>query len=367
MATCAAKLSSSPDPEGAAAEHAIDHDLWASGEAIGTRGSISIIAIIFEQMLSTLMSSRWHADFLEGLRMLGVLQCSYRFTVGSACSGTELLAALLPKLFEIIHKTFGDGMDAISTVHRWSCENAKWKAQWIRHGMHSDLIFCDVLGIKETEALAWSANFASRIYQQVVSTFLFTAGFSCRSVSSLNTKRHLYSSCISGEGGGLRGTTGATWIGVIEHIRVHRPFLFWLENERGLLHKSKARTSSNLDSVVSSLCGLGYLTVFFVISLERHGVGVRRARVWILGICKPDDTREETMLDQGEAKKLEQALRQKPIPFGEFMVSASDEDALLFGAGPKLGEAKKDSFETCKAKDKNKKYVKLHRKMWSAL
>ena len=73
------------------------------------------------------------------------------------------------------------------------------------------------------------------------------------------------------------------------------------------------------------------------------------------------------MLAQGEAKKLEQALQQKPIPFEELMVSASDEDALLFGAGPKLWEAKKDSFETCKAKNKHKKYVKLHNKLWSAL
>ena len=51
-------------------------------------------------------------------------------TVGSACSGSDVVMVALKELFEFWTETFGT---KVSMRHVFSCENDSWKQDWIRN------------------------------------------------------------------------------------------------------------------------------------------------------------------------------------------------------------------------------------------
>jgi len=91
------------------------------------------------------------------------------------------------------------------------------------------ILFADITDIGNIRAQDMkNPNNAKK--RKVPSVFLFVAGFSCKSVSANNNNRELFASACYAE----YGETGVTFAGVLGYVGTHLPFLFLLENVRGL-------------------------------------------------------------------------------------------------------------------------------------
>ena len=90
---------------------------------------------------------------------------------------------------------------------------------------------------------------------EVDDTLLFTAGFSCRSRSSLNKNRSSFSKCIAAHS----GTTGGTFWGIANYLSTALPILILLENVATL-------GKENIAQVMQTLQSMGYAMVHFTVN-----------------------------------------------------------------------------------------------------
>lgn len=152
-----------------------------------------------EQMASRMQSMRAFLNRGDGV-----------FTVGSACSGSDLCWPILRRIFA---KAAGD----MPMRHIFSCECNKVKQAWIARNWNPDHIFQDISELASDAAHCIKTGRRER----VVGTTLFLAGFSCRSVSRLNSSRKRFASCIRDQS----GSTGTTFSGLPTPTRAHYSIL----------------------------------------------------------------------------------------------------------------------------------------------
>lgn len=124
-------------------------------------------------------------------------------------------------------------------------------------------------------------------------------GFSCTSISSLNT------SCSSNRAAGLsmRTATGSTWHGQLAYVRRVRPRFFINENVPSL-----ANTSSNDDLSVSMLDGclaayrqMGYVVGARVLNPLNLGLVQSRPRIYLYGVLQDEVPQATVVLRRAEA------------------------------------------------------------------
>ena len=103
----------------------------------------------------------------------------------------------------------------------------------------------------------------------------WVAGWSCKDFSTLNHRAAAYSDkCLSV---GV-GTTGSTWKGNLDIVRLCRPFSIIYENVKGAL------SPWNLAIIEKELAEQGYKLVYTMLNAADSGFPQDRERAWFLGI-----------------------------------------------------------------------------------
>ena len=126
----------------------------------------------------------------------------------------------------------------VHATHVFSCEADPPKQAWIKGMCCPHHLFSDIRELGQNYATD-VVNNDDNEQSWVPDVFLFIAGFSCKSVSSLNLSRSQYQqSCAMEE-----GETGITFGGVRKYLLSRMPYMFLLENVVGL--------RSQLDNVES--------------------------------------------------------------------------------------------------------------------
>lgn len=98
---------------------------------------------------------------------------------------------------------------------------------------------------------------------------LLTAGFPCQAFS------------IAGKRLGFEDTRGTLFFEVARIAKVKRPKIVLLENVKGLISHDKGRT---LDTIIQTLCDIGYTVDFNVLNSKYFGVPQNRERIFIIGV-----------------------------------------------------------------------------------
>ena len=165
---------------------------------------------------------------------------------GTACSGTESPHWVFSCLMQGVY------CDAIFR-HNYSAEWESAKRDWIRAETSPTHVFKDIFDITRATAHCFVKNCRINVGQccHSVSTDIFLAGFSCKSVSALSNDAETRRTSISD----YNGTTGLTFWGVVMVLSMTRPLCFVLENVEGLM-----RHGMHL-LVVEKLVSLGYVVL----------------------------------------------------------------------------------------------------------
>ena len=286
--------------------------------------------------------------------------CQDNFSVTTACSGTDLLVPVMLLFFQTSARVLSTAEVEIS--HLWSCENDEYKSRWIRDVMGCSQVFRDIKDIATGKAAAWQHEVATL----VSCGLLYACGFSCKSISALNSQRHKFLTCIRSR----KGSTGETFWASYLYIRKYLPLWCWFENV--------ARFSgTNLEAVTGLLRGLGYVVIVLLMNLDDHGTKCRRNRVWIIAKLEPDATVAQQEILQQQAHFLEAAIRQKPLPLSDFLSPTVDDahadrlprkrKARVQKRSQKVTKPKRSQKVTRpknQKKAKPRKYESLHDEVW---
>ena len=273
-----------------------------------------LIIIIMRVMLTNLCLNAHEAcDKLKtnmNLLLACVIDsCCVGLTLTTACSGTDLVSPVLTAFFVACC----DCLDSVplQVQHLWSCENTAWKARWISRVVGMETVFTDIHQLPFGRA----ATHASSVAELVSSGILHVVGFSCKSVSLLNSQRRKYLKCIRKGAGTTGGTFWSSW----RYARKYLPVLMWLENVASF-------NGANLRLLVKLLRALGYSVVVLVLDLSLHGVPCRRKRTWILAKLDPSNCSVAACTAlQAAADQLELSLRQPMQALDSFLFA---DDAL---------------------------------------
>ncbi len=204
-------------------------------------------------------------------------------TFGTVCSGSDLCAVVWDKLSTALGKLIDLPAGALAR-HVFSCESCEWKRQFILDSYPVPHVYVDV------GHLCAPTAFDARCGRdtQIPCVDVLIGGFSCKTVSRLNSKPEEAKACVARQA----GTTGVTFAGILGYAASKRPKLWILENVVGLLHKQDDTSDGvpvtrNMDVVASTLSDLGYTVTHRVLDAQDFGAPQRRQRVWITAVLLP--------------------------------------------------------------------------------
>jgi len=222
----------------------------------------------------------WH-DLLPGatIRSLHDALESFggkSFTVGTACSGSDVVMVALSELSEFWAETFGT---KISIRHVFSCESDVGKQNWIRRQFPD----CESI-ISDTAHL--SGDFAplagSSQLVKLQSVDLYIAGFICKSRARNNPNRAQNKHCVqTGE-----GLTGESFKSVVGFVERHRPRAALLENVDQLAEGETPGSAEGSDAewITKFFKRIGYNCEYYHIVARLYGSFPRRDRLFWLAL-----------------------------------------------------------------------------------
>lgn len=194
-------------------------------------------------------------------------------SVGSACSGSDISFVVFEVLLHYLNETF----ETKHTLgHTFICERDDQKRQFLETQFRPEMSFQDVASI--AQSAAWDCMSASERFVPWV--YLFTAGFSCKSRSSLNKKRASHTNCLQRQD--PEAETSSTFEAIYQYIARVRPECLILENVAGLLEKVSAEAQSDADYVISRLAAAGYAAMYTKFDCEDFGSRASRTRLYFL-------------------------------------------------------------------------------------
>ena len=110
---------------------------------------------------------------------------------------------------------------------------------------------------------------------------MFICGFSCQSVSALNSNRSKFRKCVASD----IGSTGNAARMALDYIGKYRPLFVFLENVAGFLHSQVAeQDQSNFEFLRNQLWDLGYSVILLRVNPLDMGYPQRRRRIFIVGV-----------------------------------------------------------------------------------
>ena len=218
-----------------------------------------------------------------------------QFTIGTLCSGTDLMVTWVAAIVSACSARCGSGTSS-DWVHLFSCEYIKWKRDWIEQNFSPRHLYSCVHEVASGKAF----DIISQTAGEVGRVAALWAGFSCKSVSGLNNRASEFARCVY-EGS---GTTGATCRSVLRYISWARPWLVFLENvakfavrstlaafgHARVLDPTRDKITKNLEDLLDILEAFGYTCVCMIMSPACFGSPNRRPRFWLAAMWRPQST-----------------------------------------------------------------------------
>ena len=146
-------------------------------------------------------------------------------SVGTACSGTDVVFPMITRLSEILtdwskqsRSTFSPDIpeELFSIKHAFSCEIVPWKQDFISQNFQPVHLFRDIMVLGDGYGTTVNGECVA-----VPRVAVFYVGFSCKDVSILNVNSPAHQDCVR-KG---RGKTGSTCQGALGYINWARPAL----------------------------------------------------------------------------------------------------------------------------------------------
>jgi site-specific DNA-cytosine methylase len=182
--------------------------------------------------------------------------------------------------------------------------------------------------------------------------FLFSAGFSFVDKCKLSSNKSKLKSGIQNG----KGQTYMTWSYVYEYIKIHKPFVFVLENLKEIFELSEFSFESDGAFIIKQLELASYMLVTYLLAdAQAEGSPATRFRIYFVGILK---LRALTGVDAGAfcqevsdfIHEFFASLRAYPANTEKFLMTGDlstvgdedDEDIVAESANPLPKKAKKD-------------------------
>jgi site-specific DNA-cytosine methylase len=151
-------------------------------------------------------------------------------------------------------------------------------------------------------------DFRSQTLKTIPDSDIFTAGFSCKDLSHLNSKRGdmwqqivdmiMTEATDKASTVEVGGTTAPTLMGTLRYIRNHRPALVGLENVADFVDKKGPDGKSLCDIVTSFMAVLGYMSAVARTDPKEFGIPMSRPRPYALYCHLPQfESRSSTDTD----------------------------------------------------------------------
>ena len=189
---------------------------------------------------------------------------------GTLCSGTDVPVPVLKCLVAGIGRWMGIH---ISMSHVFSCESDTAKRGWIIANFPDmEYLFTDVVDV----GTGWATDALTCTRVRVPAVDILIAGFVCKSVSCENKHRDTSSSCIDD----VTGSTGITFNGVWQYVKLMRPALVICENVEGIVKRIGGRPPP-IHAVMKSWTSIGYTSSWKLVDSRYYALPHRRHRVWI--------------------------------------------------------------------------------------
>ena len=148
--------------------------------------------------------------------------CDGNFTLGTACSGTDLVVVVWKSIFDACANRFGDRM---TLFHAYSCENVEFKQHFISTFHSGAKLFGDIVDLKELQAKTVATELEDSEMIPVPKAFAIVFGVECDSISSCNKNRSDNFSTLDDHTPSATGRSGEA---------LAPPFPFWKPGPRSM-------------------------------------------------------------------------------------------------------------------------------------
>ena len=317
-------------------QHQEDSDLEGSSDDLEAEDTPS--HIVTRDLADAAAAAMPCGLLISSLRKLAAMG---NIAFGSGCSGIDiflpavcLLCSMLCDIFSIPKLTF---------KHVFSCDNDESRQRWLRDVMGVTCVFTDLLSLPSGSAF----DFVQQRMRSVKDIFVWTCGFSCKSVSRSNKNAAKFKNCLKYE----LGTTGKTCRAAIRTVALLLPILLFMENVQGLSAGDRA-------FVIRELEKLGYLVCVIVSDLSRHGVPCRRVRVWFLAVLLPGASDELKASTQTCAQHFEVLFRRRPLSLSRYLLTPED---------PEFDQHQTDHRRSKGKGNRGDKWKAQHKQIWKGL
>ena len=112
----------------------------------------------------------------------------HKFAWGSGCSGTDSPSPCVEALTECLYVRYGLGLE-LNCPHEFSAEKASPKREFIKRFASPRRLLDDILSLSWTESTDHMTGAEFSPVSEFQNLYHFVSGFSCKSVSSLNSKQ----------------------------------------------------------------------------------------------------------------------------------------------------------------------------------
>lgn len=195
-------------------------------------------------------------------------------TIGTACSGTDIIVLVLEALSQFWASEYGV---QVPLRQAFACESQESVQAFLCQQFPScEVVFQDVADLAKDHAPACALQ-AHRL-SRVSRVSLFSAGFVCKSRSKFNMHCSANLGCVqSGE-----DLTGQSWQHVSAYIKHHRPLCVLLECVSDLDQQVPETGISDTQFIVRWLEDNNYGAAAFKVEATAHGSVARRERTfWV--------------------------------------------------------------------------------------
>ena len=197
--------------------------------------------------------------------------------VGSLCSGMGTDAIALAAV-EKAWQTLGLRPD-LKFKHEFFCEISTQKCDVLKESFPEvPHIFRDVGHMGRQTAMCYKCG---EVHEVPSRLDVLIAGFSCKSVSSLNNAKKSITD--------RSGSTGETLSGLLKYAKEHKPRLMILENVMGIIHK-QAGAENMMVILKRMLKARGYHGGYAAVNSRNYLLPQSRHRVWMWFVRTNDAT-----------------------------------------------------------------------------
>ena len=225
--------------------------------------------------------------------------------VGSACSGSEVARPVCARLASALR---------CKCPAVFACEKEHWKRDWVRKVVEPTLGeeaccfgFIESLSGRRSKCYLHVGREC-----EIPSCFIFSSGFSCKSLSKVYANRQKMKSCMEEE----IGSTGKTFKGLCEYLRSHRPEVIILENVQ------EVTEGDNYKALVENLDNLHYQAATTILKSSSYVSAQRRERAFVIAFACGDQSAEDSKARPSKCLRLvKRFVVPSPVLTEEFVMS----------------------------------------------